>query len=108
MTILAACTAGLAWLLQPALDHTLNGDQEFIYLVPIFVIVLYLIKGTAYYGQAYLMGLIGQRVIYDLRNLIYDRLTSQSLGFFAHRKTGELLARISYDVSLVQSAVSTS
>lgn len=108
MVILAACTAALAWVLQPALDNTLNGDQEFIYLVPIFVIVLYIIKGTAYYGQAYLMGFIGQRVIYDLRNLIYDRLTNQSLGFFSHRKTGELLARISYDVSLVQASVSTS
>jgi len=108
MIILAACTAALAWVLQPALDHTLNGDREFIYLVPIFVIVLYLIKGIAYYGQAYLMGFIGQRVIYDLRNLIYNRLTGQSLSFFSHRKTGELLARISYDVSLVQAAVSTS
>jgi len=108
MIILAACTAALAWILQPALDQTLNGDQKYIYLVPLFVIVLYIIKGVAYYGQAYLMGFIGQRVIYDLRNLIYDRLTSQSLGFFSHRKTGELLARISYDVSLVQAAVSTS
>jgi len=53
------------------------------------------------------MGYIGQKVIFDLRNLLYARLTSQSLAFFAHRKTGELLARISYDVTLVQSAVST-
>ena len=108
MVILAACTAFLAWILQPALDHALNGDQKYIYLIPIAVIVLYVIKGAAYYGQAYTMGYIGQRVIYDLRNLIYQRLTEQSLGFFVHRKTGELLARISYDVSLVQAAVSTS
>ncbi|MFC1545812.1 lipid A export permease/ATP-binding protein MsbA [Pseudomonadota bacterium] len=108
MVILAACTAGLAWVLQPALDHALNGDQEYIYLIPLGVIILYIIKGVAYYGQSYTMGYIGQRVIYDLRNLIYQRLTEQSLVFFVHRKTGELLARISYDVSLVQAAVSTS
>jgi len=53
------------------------------------------------------MGYIGQKVIFDLRNLLYKRLASQSLAFFAHRKTGELLARLSYDVTLVQSAVST-
>ncbi|MDQ6959749.1 MAG: ABC transporter transmembrane domain-containing protein, partial [Mariprofundaceae bacterium] len=45
---------------------------------------------------------------YDLRNRIYGHLVRQSLGFFAHRKTGELLARINYDVTLVQAAVSTS
>ncbi|NOR72844.1 MAG: lipid A export permease/ATP-binding protein MsbA [Mariprofundaceae bacterium] len=107
MVILAACTAGLAWVLQPALDHALSGNQEYIYLIPLAVIVIYVVKGAAYFGQGYMMGYIGQHVIYDLRNLIYRRLTEQSLGFFVHRKTGELLARISYDVSLVQAAVST-
>ena len=108
MVILAATTAGMAWLLQPALDQALSGKTEYIYYIPIAVIGLYTVKGAAYFGQAYLMGWIGQRVIYDLRNQIYNRLTAQSLNFFAHRKTGELLARISYDVTLVQSAVSTS
>ena len=108
MIVLAGCTAGLAWLLKPAVNYALNGNREYIYLIPLAVVILYLVKGTAYYGQAYFMGYIGQRVIFDLRNLIYDRLTEQSLSFFSHRKTGELLARISYDVSLVQAAVSTS
>jgi len=108
MVVLAATTAGVAWLLQPALDHALSGDRpEYIYLIPAAVVGLYLIKGIAYYGQAYMMGWIGQRVIFDLRNLIYHQLTAQSLGFFSHRKTGEMLARISYDVTLVQAAVST-
>ena len=108
MVVLAACTAALAWALKPALDEALTGkSREMIYLIPAFIIGLYFIKGFAYYGQAYLMGYIGQRVIFDLRNLLYGFLTDQSLSFFAHRKTGELLARISYDVTLVQSAVST-
>jgi len=109
MVILGATTATLAWSLKPALDEALSGkNMEMIYLIPLLVIGLYVVKGGAYYGQAYLMGYVGQKVIYDLRNLIYDHLTGQSLGFFAHRKTGELLARISYDVTLVQAAVSTS
>ncbi|MDX8401703.1 MAG: lipid A export permease/ATP-binding protein MsbA [Mariprofundaceae bacterium] len=108
MVVLAACTAGLAWALKPALDQALSGrDARMIWLIPAVVIGLYVVKGAAYYGQAYLMGWIGQRVIFDLRNLLYGRLVEQSLAFFAHRKTGELLARISYDVTLVQAAVST-
>ncbi|MDX8392394.1 MAG: lipid A export permease/ATP-binding protein MsbA [Mariprofundaceae bacterium] len=109
MVILAACTAATAWALKPALDEALSGkNPELIYLIPLLVIVLYIIKGVAYYGQAYIMGFVGQRVIYDLRNSIYDHLAHQSLEFFAHRKVGELLARITYDVTLVQAAVSTS
>ncbi|MDQ6951956.1 MAG: lipid A export permease/ATP-binding protein MsbA [Mariprofundaceae bacterium] len=109
MVILAACTAGMAWLLQPALDQALSGKSpEYVYMIPLGVILLYLLKGSAYFGQSYLMGWIGQRVIYDLRDQIYTALSHQSLSFFAHRKTGEVLTRISYDVTLVQSAVSTS
>ncbi|ATX80242.1 ATP-binding cassette, subfamily B, MsbA [Mariprofundus aestuarium] len=108
MVVLAACTAAVAWMLKPVLDEALSGkNQELIYIIPLVIIGLYLIKGIAYFGQAYMMGYIGQRVIYDLRNMLYERLTSQSLAFFSHRKTGELLARLSYDVTLVQGAVST-
>ncbi len=109
MVALGGTTAALAWSLKPALDEALSGkDPSLIYLIPLLIIGLYVIKGGAYYGQAYLMGYVGQKVIYDLRNSVYDHLTRQSLGFFAHRKTGELLARISYDVTLVQAAASTS
>ena len=108
MVILAACTAGLAWLLKPAVDEALSGqNSSLIYLIPLFIIGLYTVKGIAYYGQAYLMGYVGQKVIFDLRNTLYGHLVNHSLSFFAHRKTGELLARISYDATLVQSAVST-
>lgn len=108
MIILAGCTAALAWALQPMLDEVLSGkNMAYIYLMPIGIIVLYIIKGIAFYGQASLMAFIGQRIIYDIRKQIYDQLTSQSLSFFTHRKTGELLGRITYDVTLLQGAVST-
>ena len=108
MVVLAACTAALAWVLKPAVDEALSGQNtDLIYLIPLFIIGLYTVKGTAYYGQAYLMGYVGQKVIFDLRNSLYGHLVNHSLSFFAHRKTGELLARISYDTTLVQSTVST-
>jgi len=129
MSVLAACTAGLAWLLKDAIDGALGGgapasgvlkwlkdavdwglgiELSMIALIPIVIVILYIIKGIAYYGQAYMMGYVGQRVIFDLRNVLYERIVNQSLSFFAHRKVGELMARITYDVTLVQAAVSTS
>ncbi|MDX8382715.1 MAG: ABC transporter ATP-binding protein [Ghiorsea sp.] len=90
------------------LEEVLSGKNlTYIYLMPVFIIVLYIIKGTAFYGQASLMAHIGQHIIFDIRNLLYHRLTHQSLSFFTHRKTGEMLGRITYDVTLLQAAVST-
>ena len=108
MVVLAACTAALAWVMQPMLDEVLSGkNRTYIYMVPIAIIGLYIIKGTAFYTQASIMAYIGQRIIYDIRKKIYEHLTAQSLSFFTHRKTGELLGRITYDVTLLQGAVST-
>ncbi|MDQ6977125.1 MAG: lipid A export permease/ATP-binding protein MsbA [Ghiorsea sp.] len=108
MIILAACTAALAWAFKPMLDEVLSGkNMTYIYLMPLGIIILYLIKGIAFYGQATLMAFIGQRIIFDIRNMIYNQLTAQSLSFFTHRKTGELLGRITYDITLLQGAVST-
>ncbi|HIP07926.1 MAG TPA: lipid A export permease/ATP-binding protein MsbA [Mariprofundaceae bacterium] len=108
MVVLAACTAALAWVMQPMLDEVLSGKNKlYIYLVPAGIIVLYIIKGTAFYTQAIIMAFIGQRIIYDIRKKIYEHLTGQSLSFFTHRKTGEMLGRITYDVTLLQGAVST-
>ncbi len=108
MIILAACTAALAWAMRPMLDEVLSGkNKTYIYLMPIGIIILYIIKGTAFYGQASIMAYIGQRIIYDIRKKLYEHLTNQSLSFFSHRKTGEMLGRITYDVTLLQAAVST-
>ncbi len=108
MIILAACTAALAWAMRPMLDEVLSGkNKTYIYMMPVGIIILYIIKGTAFYGQASIMAYIGQRIIYDIRKQLYEHLTSQSLSFFSHRKTGEMLGRITYDVTLLQSAVST-
>ncbi|MDX8390287.1 MAG: ABC transporter ATP-binding protein [Mariprofundaceae bacterium] len=107
MVILGACTASVAWMLKPALDEVMAGNIDYVYLIPAAIILIYLIKGAAYYGQSYLMGMIGQRIIFDLRNMLYNRITTQSLAFFAHRKTGEILARLSYDITLVQASVSS-
>ncbi len=108
MVVLAGCTAALAWVMQPMLDEVLSGkNKTYIYLVPVFIIVLYIIKGSAFYTQASIMAYIGQRIIYDIRKKLYEHLTTQSLSFFTHRKTGEMLGRITYDVTLLQGAVST-
>jgi len=108
MVVLAACTATLAWVFDPILNEVLSGkNKTYIYLIPAGIILLYIIKGSAFYTQASIMAFIGQRIIYDIRKQVYHKITAQSLDFFTHRKTGEMLGRITYDITLLQNAVST-
>ncbi len=59
---------------------------------------------TLYYG--YLSVLVGQRIMRDLRNQLYQHLQGMALRFFADTRTGEIQARLANDVGGVQSVLS--
>jgi len=107
MVIVGATTASLAFLIKPALDDIfVNKDSSSLKWIPIAVIIIYLLKGAATYGQTVLMSHIGQRIITDLRNTLYNHIQIQPLSFFTKNPTGTLMSRITNDISMIQGAVS--
>ena len=72
------------------------------------LVLLTLIKGVCIYYSNLAMAHIGQRVVLDLRNRLFDHVLGQSMGFFSLRSTGHLMSRMNSDVEQVQEAVSTS
>ncbi|MAG36557.1 MAG: hypothetical protein CL878_09990 [Dehalococcoidia bacterium] len=52
--------------------------------------------------QTYLEQFVGQRVIYDLRNVVYQHVQSQSMSFFDTNQSGQLMSRVTNDVGQVQ------
>src|SRR5437588_876601 len=56
-------------------------------------------------AQTYLTTVVGQRVMQDLRNRLYDHLQAMSLRFFTGARTGDLQSRLQNDVGGVQSVV---
>jgi ATP-binding cassette subfamily B protein len=67
--------------------------------------IMPIITGIIGVGQTYLNNTIGQRVMRDFRNNLYDHLQSMSLRFFTGTRTGEIQSRLSNDVGGVQSVV---
>jgi len=57
-------------------------------------------------GFAYVSVLVGQRIMRDLRDNLYQHLQGMSLKFFTGTRTGEIQSRLANDVSGIQSAVS--
>ena len=49
---------------------------------------------------------VGQRVVRDLRDLLFSHILGQSAAFFSEQTSGRLMSRITNDVSQVQQAVS--
>jgi ATP-binding cassette, subfamily B, bacterial len=80
-----------------------NLNLLFIFVGIMFVMPI--ITGIIGVGQTYLNNVIGQQVMRDFRNKLYDHLQSLSLRFFTSTKTGEIQSRLSNDVGGVQGVV---
>ena len=109
MAILAGTTSATAYLVKPAIDNVFLGkDSTMLYLISILVVVAYFIKGVADFGQSYLMGNVGTRVVTDIRDILYRHIQSLSLSFYSTTSTGMLMSRIANDVGILQRSVSDS
>src|SRR4030095_5665996 len=64
------------------------------------------IKALAEYGSVNTIAYLGQAVVRDLRNDVFDKIVFQPLGFFHFNPTGELISRVSADVDRIQTAAS--
>ena len=105
MVLYGAASAGVAALIQPVFDEVLPTREN---LVPVAaaILVVYFLKGIGAYLSGYLMTDVGQRVVCDLRNLLFRHILGQSVAFFSLQTTGRLMSRINNDVGQVQRAVS--
>ena len=105
MLLYGAASAGIAALIQPIFDQVLPTREN---LVPIAaaILIVYFVKGIGAYLSGYLMTDVGQRVVCDLRTVLFRHILGQSVAFFSLQTTGRLMSRITSDVGQVQRAVS--
>jgi subfamily B ATP-binding cassette protein MsbA len=105
MLAYGAASASLAYLIKPIFDDVLPSRTG-LGAVAGAVVGVYLLKGLGAFFSAYLMTDVGQRVVRDLRNRLFAHVLGQSASFFARRSTGQLLSRVTNDVTQIQQAVS--
>ncbi len=104
----AAGSAYLAWLIKPIFDQvfSFSVDPAVVLTIAAQIIMAYFLKGVGGYGSTYLMADVGQRVVMTLRNRLFRHLLDQSAAFFSRRTSGQLVSRITNDVSQIQGVVS--
>jgi subfamily B ATP-binding cassette protein MsbA len=96
MAIAAACTAACAYLMGTVVNEAyVNRSFPGIVSLGFLTMAIFAIKGAASYGQAVMMSRIGNRIIAENQQRVFDRLMRQSLGYFAARHSSEFLARLS-------------
>ena len=106
-TIIAAGgTAYLPFVIKDMVDQVLSEkNTTMLNWIVVSIVVVFVIRGIAYYGQSYLMNYVGQRVIIDIRKAVFEKLQRLSMSFYDKHKTGTIMSYVTNDVSALQSAM---
>src|SRR3989449_9257345 len=127
MIVLSAATGAFSWLVGPMFQFVFKGGaldakalrsalpflgapealprDTVLRALPVLILAIAAVRGIAYFGQFYSMGMLGQRVVADLRLALHQKLLQLPPAFFARSASGDLLARFANDVAAVEFAV---
>jgi ATP-binding cassette, subfamily B, bacterial MsbA len=106
MLLFSATTGVLPLLVERVFDDIFAAKNvTALRVLPAAIVVLFLLRGLASFTEDYLMELVGQRIICDLRDELNHHIQRLSLAYFHRTPTGDILSRVGNDVAMVRNAL---
>lgn len=108
LIVLASSALGsvIPWLLRRAIDAIGAGaPMNTIWKLSGLIVLAAIIGGGFRYGMRELMNGVSRWMEYDLRNDLFTHLETLDAGYFAQTRTGDIMARLTNDLSAVRMAV---
>ncbi len=110
LVIVMGSVLGLAgpYTLQFLVDAVFRQNNAgLLNRITLVLVLIFATQSVFYFVRSYLLSFIGERVMADLRLRLFEHLQGLSLSFFNERRTGELVSRLTNDVSTVRSVVTS-
>jgi ABC-type multidrug transport system fused ATPase/permease subunit len=108
VSLLTATATALAppYLAKLALDDAIkhHGGTQLYVVVAIFVAAGLANWGMTYV-ETYFTGWVGERILADLRNRLFEHLQKLSLGFYERNRAGVIISRLTNDVEAIDQLV---
>jgi subfamily B ATP-binding cassette protein MsbA len=87
-------------------DSVLNArNMQLLDHITIGLLLVFVLRSLTSLVETYNLNYVGERIVIDLGVQLYRHLQTLSLGFFAKRRVGELVSRMSRDVTLVRTVL---
>ncbi|MCE3231534.1 MAG: transporter, partial [Alphaproteobacteria bacterium] len=103
LIVAAGMVLSLGWALRRLIDNGFGqSDSMALDSILLFMGTAVIFLALASFGRSYYMGWIGERVVTDLRQQLFNHLLSLDVGFFELTRPGELVSRITADTTLIQ------
>jgi len=102
MSITAATEPAVAAMMKLLLDKGFSEVRSFsLWLVPLFVVGVFVIRGLSTFTTTYLMSAISGRLISTLRQQMFRRLLDVPLDFYRDNSTGKIINAMMLEVNQV-------
>lgn len=102
-----AATAGTAHIMQPLMDNMfIKKEPYMLYFIPMLLIAIYAIKAAGRYIQSVFTAYIGMHIVSRLREDLLEKIIFMDMQFHYTNRSGELISRITNDITRVQYFVS--
>ena len=105
-TIKEVATNNLYYYIQEFIEA--HSASAALLVIGLFLAFMTFLKTTAYFLSSATIIPIRTGIVRDIRNQLYQKITSLSLGFFSEERKGDIIARMSGDVQEVESSIMSS
>jgi ATP-binding cassette subfamily B protein len=100
--VVSVLDAYFTYLSKQIVDQgILTGDREMLYRILIRYGSLILVQSASIFGFVYLVGVLGERIRYDLRQKLFNHLQKLSLSYYSQTPVGWIISRVTNDTERV-------
>lgn len=93
--------------IQIFIDDGITAQKsEVLKWAPIFVIVIFLLRGFSNYIATYGLGWVGSKVVMNMRQELYEKIMTLPVSYHDSQSAGNLISKITYDTEQVENACS--
>ncbi len=95
-------------VIEQVVDSVLVAhDLALLNQITLILLGVFIIRSISSFFETYFVNWVGEKVVLDLRLELYNHLQELSLGFFSKRRVGELTSRLSSDVTMIRSGLTS-
>ncbi|MEK9866474.1 MAG: lipid A export permease/ATP-binding protein MsbA [Betaproteobacteria bacterium] len=105
MVLAALSEVALPVLIKPFLDGTfIEKDPVLMTWTPVFLVGIFLARGITGFVAQYMSSWVGNKMVFDLREQMFEKLLKLPLGYFHENSSGSHISKFTFDVAQVQYA----
>ena len=102
-----SATIATAYIMKPLMDDMfISREENMLYIIPLGLIGIYLVKAFGSYIQSIFMSYIGQHIVTRFRELLLEKILYADMSYLYLNRSGELISRVINDINRIQYFVS--